>query len=112
MRSALMVEVVAWRDRLSELDPSVWSGADCAVLVGLLAVLGKACAAARARLAVRAASCGAHRQRGFAEAGDWFAVEAGISTAQAKRELDTAAAIAERCGGATGEALAAGELSL
>src|SRR3954467_2863776 len=66
---SLVAEIERWRARLAWIDAEVLSAGDCAVLVGALAVLGKACDAARARGAARAESCGAHAKAGFVDGG-------------------------------------------
>jgi hypothetical protein len=108
--SSIAVDLRALRTRVAAIDPAVMEAEACASLVGELAAVGKACDAARARLAARAELGGAHRRRGFVDAADWLATEAGVSSTQARRELDTAVGV-EQCP-QTREALSAGEVSL
>ncbi len=98
------------RDAAAAFDPGVWSGADCAALVEVLASAEKACAVARGRAAVRAAECGAQHDRGFTDASEWVARHAGSSIKDARDMLETVAAV-EHCP-ETRDALVAGELSL
>ena len=58
---------------LVTFDPAVWSGAQCAELVEVLARAETAIAVVRTRAALRAAACGEHRRRGFREPADWLA---------------------------------------
>src|SRR5438128_1101855 len=78
------------RTLLAEFEPDRFSGAECALLVEVMAATEKACAAARARAAARAADCGAHRDRGFRDPEDWLARASGSSTPEARSALETA----------------------
>lgn len=98
------------RHALAELDPSLVTGDDAALLAEELAATEKACAAGRARAAVRAAECRSHERRGFPDAADWLARAAGTSRGDAAAAMATAAA-ADRLP-ATAASLAAGRLSL
>src|ERR1700722_4994670 len=95
---------------LTDLDPLLLSGAQCAHVVEMLARIEKRCAAVRALTATRAAECEAHRGRGFCEAASWLAHTSGVSDSEARSALSTAAAL-ESCP-QTRTALMAGEVSL
>ena len=97
------------QELLRGFDPGLWSGDDCAAIAEELALLEKACATARVRASERAVACNAHRRRGFGNGAEWMARTVGSSPAEARAALATVAAAAE-CP-ATGEALAAGQVS-
>ena len=97
------------QELLRGFDPGLWSGDDCAAIAEALALLEKACATARVRASERAVACNAHRRRGFGNGAEWMARTVGTSPAEAHAALATVAAAAE-CP-ATGEALAAGQVS-
>lgn len=101
--SRLRLLAAQLRGLLHDFEPDRWSGEDCAAIAEELALIEKACAAARARAAARAVEC---------HAGDveWLARTAGSTTAQAREVLSTVAA-AMSCP-ATSEALASGAVSL
>lgn len=80
-------------EALRAFEPEEFSGRDCGSLAERLAVVEKACAAARARAAARAAKCGAHRELGFADASDWLARATGSARGAARAELETAEAL-------------------
>src|SRR5687767_3616085 len=82
-------------EALRAFEPEEFSGRDCGSLAERLAVVEKACAAARARAAARAAKCGAHRELGFADASDWLARATGSSRGEARAELETVEALDE-----------------
>jgi Domain of unknown function (DUF222) len=87
-----VLEVVrGLRATLVEFEPGGYSGEQCAALVEELAGLEKVSAAARNRAAVRAGAEGVHRERGFADVGDWLARATGSSVSSAKAALGTAA---------------------
>lgn len=97
-------------EELRVFDPPVWSGAQCAELVEVLARAETAIAVVRARAAMRAAECGEHRQRGFREPADWVARTTGSTPSAARTELET---MKERAScPATEAAVAAGLVSL
>jgi hypothetical protein len=106
----LDVDVAALRTQLTHVDVATLSGEDAAKLMSSVAKLGKACDALRGRLATRAADCGVHREEGEADAADWMAGIAGVSPNQARREIDLARSLEQRCS-TTGEAFARGQLS-
>src|SRR3954468_24127696 len=97
------------RRQLAALDPAVLSADQCASLVGELAVLGKACEAARARLAAKAAAGMAHVRQGFVDAADWLASATGTTSTEARRVMETASGMAS-CP-KTEEAWRVGEIS-
>src|SRR4051812_8322521 len=82
------------RRQLAALDPDEMSADECASLVGELAALGKACAAACARLAVKAAAGMAHCRRGFVDPADWLASVTGTSSVEARRSMGAAEGMA------------------
>jgi hypothetical protein len=88
---------------LSDFDPMLWSGVQCATLAEELATTAKACAAASARAAARAVEC----NQGDVE---WAARTMGSTPAEARVTLATISAAAQYP--ATSEALASGEVSL
>src|SRR5436305_3692212 len=85
-----VLEIQAW---LAGLDPDELTSDQCAEWVDRLSVLSKCCDAARARMAAKAAAGMAHVRRGYVEPGDWLAQQAGTSTAEARRAIDTAESI-------------------
>lgn len=98
------------RSALAWLDVEELSGADSAVLVGVLAATEKVCAVARVRAAARAVACGAHRELGFSDPADWLSRQTGSSLPAAKVELETVTALEALP--ETRAAVDAGELSL
>src|SRR4051794_9336979 len=107
---SLVAEIERWRARLASIDPEVLSAGDCTVLVAALAVLGKACDAARARVGARAESCGAHAKAGFVDGAEWLAVASGTTAVDARRAMDAASALP--AGSETERAWRDGELSV
>src|SRR3954451_11814260 len=107
---SLVAEIERWRARLAWIDAELLSAGDCAVLVGALAVLGKACDAARARVAARAESCGAHTEAGFVDGAEWLAAASGTTAVEARRAMDAASALP--AGSETERAWRDGELSV
>src|SRR4051794_30676737 len=107
---SLVAEIERWRARLASIDAEVLSAGACAVLVAALAVLGKACDAARARVAALAEWCGAHAKAGFVDGAEWLAVAAGSSAVEARRAMDAASALP--AGSETERAWRDGELSV
>ncbi|MBI2169885.1 MAG: DUF222 domain-containing protein [Actinobacteria bacterium] len=83
----------ALRDALSGLEPALYSGEDAAVLAEDLATTEKVVAGARAAMAARAAECGAHRGAGHASPTEWMARLTGKTPGEARRELETTAAL-------------------
>ena len=97
-------------ESLTELEPGIYSGEDCAAGAALLATTRKACEAAEGRLASRAAACGVHRTLGFADAGDWLASVSGSTVRDARDALALVSSV-EACP-ETRDALVAGEVSV
>ena len=97
----------AW---VSELEPGLYPGPDALALLDVVSDLKRLFAAAETLLAARVAETGAWRE-GSADrsAAHWLARRAGISIADAKAKLDTAAHLADLP--ATAEAFRAGRLS-
>ena len=110
MLAELTVACEALGDALSEIDPSVLSGSDCAQMVEVLARAEKRCAALRILAATRAQQCGAHKARGYSSPARWLADVAGVTTGEAKSALDTADNL-DDCP-KTKEALLAGDVSI
>ena len=110
MPTDLQAAVAALSEALRAFDPVALSADECVSLVSRLATVEKACAAARAAARARAAAVNAHRASGVRDPADWLARETGSSPGEAKAALATAGAL-DDCP-RTGEALAAGELSL
>ena len=110
MSAAVLEQAAMLRAALAGFDPAVVSGDDAARIAEELAVTEKACAAARARAALRADECRSHERRGYADAADWLARMSGSSRGKAQAALACAGAVSR--GSPTGEALAAGALSL
>lgn len=95
---------------LSGFDPSVYSGADCAVLAEEFAAAAKAFQAASVLAAARAVECGSHRDRGFADGADWVARVSGSTGSQARQALRTAGQL--EASPDTRQALLAGDISM
>jgi hypothetical protein len=95
-RVSLVERLRGVRADLAGFDPAVWSAEDCTVLVGELAAVENAAAAAKTRAAARAAACGTPRAHGYADAADWLARESGTTARVAKAALDTTAGL-DRC---------------
>ena len=72
------------------VDPDVMTGAQAAAAVEDLATADKAVGSTLLFLALRVATSDAWRGQGFASAADWLADKAGISVAEAARQLATA----------------------
>ena len=72
------------------VDPEVMTGAQAAAAVEDLAVAEKALAGTLLFLALRVAQTDAWRGQGHRSAADWLASKAGISVAEAARQLGTA----------------------
>jgi hypothetical protein len=100
----LRVVAAELRVAASEFEADRWSGVECAAIAEELARAEKACAAARVRASARAVACNAGNV-------EWVARTSGSTPAAARAELSTVTAAAAECP-ATGEALAAGEVSL
>ena len=60
-------------DLLAGLDPALYSGADCAEVVELLARAEKRCAGVRVLFAARAAECSAYWDKGYSNPRTWLA---------------------------------------
>lgn len=110
MASSVREAANALLEALHTFDPGYTSPEDCATLAEELARTEKACAAARLLATTRAVTHGAHRHRGFSDPASWFAHQAGTTTSQARRALETAAGLDE-CA-QTKQALLAGEVSI
>lgn len=110
MLSSVHAAANALREVLHTFDAAAASPEDCAAIADELARTEKACAAVRLLATTRAAARGAHRERGFGDPASWFARQAGTTTSQARRALETAAGL-ERCS-QTKQALLAGEVSV
>lgn len=95
---------------LAALEPADLTSGQCARLVAELSQAENACASARARVAHRAAASGAHRADGFRDAHEWMARRVGTSSSQARRDLETIAALPAHQ--ATSEAVRCGAISL
>jgi hypothetical protein len=110
MLAELSVACEALGAALSEVNPALLSGVECAEVVEALARTEKRCAAVRAWAATRAAECGAHKDRGFADAPGWLGHVSGVSAREARDAL--------RVGGRlesspqTWDALMSGEVSI
>ncbi len=110
MRADLVAVAGAALATLQRFDVDAHSPSECAGIVEALARLEKACAAVRDIAAARATDAGEHRKSGFHDPRDWLARQAGTSTADAERALETARKLDELP--ATRAALTSGEVSL
>ena len=95
----MLAEISKMRERVASLDPAVVLVPDCRAVVGELAKLKNACAAAEARFAARAGQSAAE-----------VALAGGTSVGAAKAAIETAGALGS-CPD-TSDALANGEVSL
>lgn len=108
--AAVLAAGAALRAALGAFDPRLLSGPDCARVAEELAATEKACEAVRVLTASRAVDSGAHLNFGFRDGAAWLARQSGITSQQARRDLETADRL-EDCP-RTLDALRAGEISM
>ena len=100
----------ALRAALADFDPKLLLGSDCARVAEDLAATEKACHSIRLLTAARAVDSGAHRSAGFRDGAAWLARQSGMTSHQAKRELETADRL-DDCPD-TRQALVSGQISM